>query len=59
MAASKTLTPAQRKVRARGAAAAASERRKMIKQIAEQFVGEPLDTKTVTELRELLAVGAK
>lgn len=54
----KNADPKSRVDRAHKAAAAAVERRKLIQQIADQFVGEPLSAKTVTELRELLA-GAK
>lgn len=54
----KNADPQRRADRARKASAAAHERTALIKAIADQFVGEPLSTKTVTELRELL-VGAR
>lgn len=57
MAASKTLSPAQRRERARNAVAVAVERRRLIKEIADRLHGEPLSEKTVEELRAL--VGAK
>lgn len=54
MAASKTLTPAQRQNRSRLGAAVRTERTRLIKQIADELAGEPLSAKTVDELRAIL-----
>lgn len=55
MAASKTLTPEQRKARAKLASSAAAERLALVKGLAEQVIGEPLGTKTTDELRDIYA----
>lgn len=57
MAASKTLSPAQRKTRASKAVAVAHERTKLIRELADMLHGSPLSEKTTEELRAL--VGAK
>lgn len=58
MAASKTLTPAQRRERSSLGAAIRTERTRLIKQIADDLCGEPLSAKTIDELRAI-AEGAK
>lgn len=55
MAASKTLTPAQRQERSRLGAHVRTERTRLIKQIADELAGEPLAGKTADELRAILS----